>query len=51
MVFFIIYTGKDLSNHDKIWSYTIGNNVTKLKIQSDMRIFQKNVEDKSQRAL
>ena len=41
----LLYTQeKDLSDHDEIWSYTVGNNVTKLKIQSDMRIFQKNVE-------
>jgi len=42
----LLYTQEeDLSDHDKIWGYTIGNNVTKLKIQSDMRKFQKNVED------
>lgn len=42
----LLYTLEDdLSNHDKIWSYTIGNNVTKLKLQSDLKIFQKNVED------
>lgn len=42
----LLYTQEDdLSDHDKIWSYTIGNNVTKLKIQSDMKTFQKNVED------
>jgi len=41
----LLYTQeKDLSDHDKIWSYTLGNNVTTLKIQSDMRKFQKNVE-------
>tara|TARA_B110000483_G_scaffold117882_1_gene142539 strand:+ start:35 stop:760 length:726 start_codon:yes stop_codon:yes gene_type:complete len=42
----LLYTQeKDLSDHDKIWGYTIGNNVTKIKIQSDMRMFQKNVEN------
>lgn len=42
----LLYTQEDdLSNHDKIWSYTIGNNVTKLKLQSDMKTFQKNVEN------
>ena len=42
----LLYTQEeDLSDHDKIWGYTIGNNVTKLKIQSDMKTFQKNVED------
>lgn len=42
----LLYTQEDdLSNHDKIWSYTIGNNVTKLKLQSDLKTFQKNVED------
>ena len=42
----LLYTQEDdLSNHDKIWSYTIGDNVTKLKIQGDLKIFQKNVED------
>lgn len=42
----LLYTQEDdLSDHDKIWSYTIGNNVTKLKIQSDIKTFQKNVED------
>tara|TARA_B100000795_G_C22806649_1_gene445392 strand:- start:14169 stop:14891 length:723 start_codon:yes stop_codon:yes gene_type:complete len=42
----LLYTLEDdLSNHDKIWSYTIGNNITKLKIQSDLKLFQKNVED------
>jgi len=42
----LLYTQEDdLSNHDKIWSYTIGNNITELKIQSDMKTFQKNVEN------
>ena len=42
----LLYTQEeDLSDHDKIWSYTVGNNTTKIKLQSDMKKFQKNVED------
>src|SRR6056300_1858830 len=38
----LLYTQEeDLSDHDKIWGYTIGNNVTNLKIHNDLRLFQK----------
>ena len=34
----------DLSDHDKIWNYTIGDPNTKIRIHNNLHIFQKNVE-------
>jgi hypothetical protein len=40
----ILYTQEDeLSNHDKIWDYTIGEDVSELSLYKDLRIFQKNI--------
>jgi len=41
----LLYTQEDdMSDHDKIWDYTIGKNITNLKIHNDLRVFQKEAE-------
>ena len=42
----LLYTQEDdLSDHDKIWDYAIGGELTNIKLQNDMKSFQKNVEN------
>jgi len=41
----LLYTQEtDLSNHDTIWDYSIGKDVSHICIHNDMRVFQNNVE-------
>ena len=41
----LLYTQEDdLSNHDTIWDYSIGKDVSRICIHNDMRVFQNNVE-------
>jgi len=41
----LLYTQEDdLSNHDVIWDYAIGKNVSKISIYGDMTTFQRNIE-------
>lgn len=41
----LLYTHEDdLSNHDKIWDYSIGKNISKISIYGDMIKIQKNFE-------
>jgi hypothetical protein len=41
----LLYTQEDdLSNHDKIWDYAIGKNVSKVSLYGDMSSFQRNIE-------
>ena len=40
----ILYTQEDdLSNPDKIWDYTIGQDISELSLYKDLHIFQKNI--------
>ena len=42
----LLYTQEDdLSDHDKIWDYAIGGELTNIKLQNDMKTFQENVEN------
>ena len=41
----LLYTQEtDLSNHDTIWDYSIGKDVSRICIHNDMRVFQNNVD-------
>ena len=41
----LLYTQEDdMSNHDTIWDYSIGKDVSRICIHNDMRVFQNNVE-------
>ena len=40
----LLYTQEDdMSNHDTIWDYSIGNEVSRICLHNDLRIFQNNV--------
>ena len=42
----LLYTQEeDLSDHDKIWDYAVGSEMTNIKLQNDMKTFQENVEN------
>lgn len=41
----LLYTQEDdISNHDILWDYAIGKNVSRISLYNDMIMFQKNIE-------